>query len=103
MKDKCKKQQKKNKQRRIKKKKNKEKQSKQRKKNKENQNKQKYSSQKFISLRLGIWYQISNAISLLRDMFIFATLIAFRLKGFHCKITVKIFIHIKYVKNASHL
>ena len=31
------------------------------------------------------------------------TLIAFRLKNFNCRTTVKILIYIKYVKNASHL
>ena len=31
------------------------------------------------------------------------TLIAFRFKTFNCRTTVKILIHIKYVKNANHL
>ena len=32
-----------------------------------------------------------------------ATLIALRLKRFNCRTTVKILIHIKYIKNANHL
>ena len=62
------------------------------------------SKQKFISLRPGISYQISNAyLRYLRHIFTSATLIAGRLKSFNCRPTVRILIHIKYVKNANHL
>ena len=43
------------------------------------------------------------AISLLRHMPTSATLIALRRKSFNCRTTVKILIHIKYVKNANRL
>ena len=43
-----------------------------------------------------------QTISLFRQMFTYATLIAFRLKNFNCRTMIKISIHIKYVKNESH-
>ena len=46
-----------------------------------------------------MWYQISNIISLLRDMSTFG----FKLKAFNCRTMAKILIHIKSVKNANLL
>ena len=42
-------------------------------------------------------------MSTLRHMSTSATLIAFTLKSFNYRATVKSLIHIKYVKNANHL